>query len=317
VAISGNIIVVGAPYANQYQGAAYAFVKPAKGWHDMKETATLVASDGAPGDYFGVSVSVSGDTAVVGADEATVGVGAAYVFTPPALGSESPNGVTLTETAKLTASDAPLGYFGEAVSISGDTVAIGALEGDGGLGEAYVFVKPQTGWTNMTETAQLKPSDLSVNLGLTIATNGTTVVAGSPLAGYRQRKVAGAVYVFVEPTGGWVDMTETAQLLPPKISGDLDGSIAIDSTGHAVAVGSPQGYGNANDAGQVYVYLEPAGGWQTTSAPNFRLFTSDGQPGDDFGVSVSLSGQTLVAGAPAAEVGGDRGQGAAYVFASQ
>jgi trimeric autotransporter adhesin len=324
VAISGNIIVVGAPYANQNQGAAYAFVKPTKGWRDMTETAQLAASDGVPGDQFGISVSVSGNAALVGAFEATVNgnplQGAAYVFTRPIVTKESANSdrLTLTETGKLIASDGVQGtLFGGAVSISGNTAAIGATVADGGVGEAYVFVKPQTGWTNMTESAELKPSDEGGSLGASIATNGTTVVAGVPSAGAPRRKVQGAAYVFVEPTGGWADMTETAQLLPPKISGDLDGSVAIDSAGHAVAVGSPQGYGNANDAGQVYVFVEPPGGWQTTAKPNFRLFTSDGQPGDNFGYSVSLSGQTLVAGAPSATIGNNRGQGAAYVFGVQ
>jgi hypothetical protein len=190
---------------------------------------------------------------------------------------------------------------------------VGAPDANGGSGEAYVFLKPQTGWTNMTETAELKPSDLGGNLGLSITTNGSTVVAGAPSAG-SQRKVHGALYVFVEPTGDWTDMTETAQLLPPKISGDLDGPVAIDATGHAVAVGSPQGYGNGNGAGQVYVFIEPPRGWQTTSKPNFRVFTSDGRPGDQFGYSVALSGQTLVGGAPFAAIGNNIHQGAAYVF---
>ena len=55
------------------QGAAYVFTEPGSGWADMTQTAKLTASDGAGGGYLGYSVSISGDTVVVGALDATVG----------------------------------------------------------------------------------------------------------------------------------------------------------------------------------------------------------------------------------------------------
>ena len=71
VSISGNTVVVGAPYRHgrrqPMQGAAYVFTEPASGWANMTQTAKLTASDGAAGDRFGCSVSISGNTVVVGA----------------------------------------------------------------------------------------------------------------------------------------------------------------------------------------------------------------------------------------------------------
>ncbi len=71
VAISGDTVVVGAPYTtvngNAYEGAAYVFVKPASGWQNIKLVATLTASDGQASYHFGNSVAISGDTIVVGA----------------------------------------------------------------------------------------------------------------------------------------------------------------------------------------------------------------------------------------------------------
>ena len=71
VSISGNTVVVGAPYAavggNSDQGAAYVFTEPGSGWANMTQTAKLTAADGAAGDEFGNSVSISGSMAVVGA----------------------------------------------------------------------------------------------------------------------------------------------------------------------------------------------------------------------------------------------------------
>lgn len=327
VAISGNVIVVGAPQAtvngNVFQGAAYVFVRPTGGWRDTTETAKLVASDGAAGDALG-EVAVSGRTVIVGAPLAAVNgtfnQGAAYVFEPPMGEGSSDSRVILTETAKLTASDSLPGgsgaLFGSDVAINGNTVAVGALEGNGGLGEAYVFVKPASGWADGTQTAALKSSDLGGLLGASIATNGTTngttVVAGAPLAG-SPGSVQGAVYVFVEPISGWANMTETAQLQTSTLLGPLGNSVAIDATGHNVLAGSPQGYGNRDDSGQVCVFVEPPSGWQTTSKANLRLFSSDGHAGDYFGFSISLSGRSLVVGADLVAAT----RGAAYLLAAE
>ena len=83
VAVSGDTVVAGAPYAtvgaNAKQGAAYVFVEPASGWTSGTESAKLTASDGAAGDFLG-SVAVSGDTVVAGARGTNGSKGAAYVF---------------------------------------------------------------------------------------------------------------------------------------------------------------------------------------------------------------------------------------------
>ena len=100
--------------------------EPASGWANMTETAKLTSSDGAADDSFGDAVSISGNTIVVGAENATVGgnsaEGAAYVFTEPGTGWANMN-----ETAKLTASDGAAGDdFGISVAISGRTVVVGS-----------------------------------------------------------------------------------------------------------------------------------------------------------------------------------------------
>lgn len=314
VAISGNIILVGAPGANDGElGKVFAYVKPSRGWKNMTETAQLVPSDGAPNDDFGISVSISGGTAVVGADQLLMpGNGAAYVFTAPKKDWSTLAGITLTETAKLVASNGAIGAaFGSGVAISTKIVAVGAADAN----EAYVFVKPPGGWNNMTETAQLMPSDAGGFLGEYISTNGDTIVAGAPFAGQNERRITGAAYVFVEPAGGWTDITETAQLLPSTNPGTMNGPVTIDTTGHYIGAGSPFGYGNGDQSGQVYLFFKPSGGWRTT-AMSQKIFSSDGEFEDSFGVSVGISGQTLVAGAPGAHVGNQR-PGAGYVFGSK
>jgi len=110
VAINGNTAVIGAPYKNGSQGAAYVFTYNGSAWSQQQK---LTASDGAANDIFGCSVAVNGDTAVVGADQKTVSSnpfqGAAYVFTR--------SGTTWSQQQKLTGSDGAAGdQFGDSVS---------------------------------------------------------------------------------------------------------------------------------------------------------------------------------------------------------
>src|SRR6185436_3666310 len=127
VSIFGDTILAGA-WADStvagLAGAAYVFIRSGAIWTEQQK---LLASDGAAVDRFAWSVSVSGDTAVIGAYLAdAVGApdaGAAYVFVR--------SGATWSEQQKIVASDGTGGDgFGSSVSISADTVAVGAAFDD-------------------------------------------------------------------------------------------------------------------------------------------------------------------------------------------
>jgi hypothetical protein len=115
IAMSGDTIVEGAPFAHSTFGAVYVFVKPARGWADMTETAILIPSDGYPFLDFGLSVGISANTIVVG----SYGHNAAYVFTQPQGGWQN-----MTETAVLSNDNGVATLFGENVAIDGPTVAV-------------------------------------------------------------------------------------------------------------------------------------------------------------------------------------------------
>ena len=110
-------------------GSAYVFTRDtagdlASGW---TQVAKLTADDGAADDRFGISVSIDGDTVVIGAhadDDKGSQSGSAYVFTRDTAGDLASG---WTQVAKLTADDgAADDEFGISVSIDGDTVVIGA-----------------------------------------------------------------------------------------------------------------------------------------------------------------------------------------------
>ena len=128
VAISGDTIVVGDCYAaNNDNGAAYVFTKPASGWTDMTQNAELIASNGVAGDQFGISVAISGNLIAVGAFNATVGAnyqeGEAYLFVKPTSGWTNMTQAPIPDAGGLDGD-----FFGYSVSVDGSTAVVGAPE---------------------------------------------------------------------------------------------------------------------------------------------------------------------------------------------
>ncbi|MFZ0285493.1 MAG: FG-GAP repeat protein [Terriglobales bacterium] len=318
VAISGNTIVVGAGSAavngNPHQGIAYVFVEPANGWQNMTQTAKLTASDGYVGDELGAAVAISGNTVVAGAPYATIGSnfqqGASYAFVEPGGGWTN-----MTQTAKLTSSDGAAGdIFGDSVAVGATTIVVGAseatLSGNSSAGKAYVFVQPQGGWTDATQTAELTASDsLADNyFGSSVTVSGNTVVVGAPT------DFSGAAYVFIEPPSGWTDTTETAELTPGSVGSILLMGTSVAISGNTImagAVGATVG-GNPYE-GDLDAFVEPANGWADENQ-SAQLTSSDGGAGDYFGRSLAMSTTAEVVGAPFHQVGANDSQGAVYVF---
>ncbi len=180
VSVRGRTALVGAEWDDDNggdSGSAYVYVRSGSTW---TEQAKLTASDGAAADYFGRSVSVSGETTVVGAPGSLRG--SAYVF----VRSGSPPGSTWSQQAKLTASDgAADDRFGRSVSVSGDTAVVGAVfDNDNGSesGSAYVFVRsgspPGSTWS---EQAKLTASDGAADdsFGFSVSVDADTAVVGA------------------------------------------------------------------------------------------------------------------------------------------
>jgi hypothetical protein len=340
VAISGSTIVAGAPFrtvgSNVDQGVVYVFTEAASGgWTDATQTAELTASDGAATDEFGSAVAISGSTIVVGTPFRNNYRGAAYVYTEPAGGWSGTTTNPMTQTAELSASNGGANDdFGYSVGVSGSTVVVGAEQQEVGSntyqGAVYAYTAPAGGWvgttTNpMTQTAELTASDGAASdyLGTAVAVSGSTIVAAS-----ETHNGTGSAYVYTEPTGGWSGSTtnplhQTAELAPSDGAfNDLFGS-AIAVAGGTIAVGAED---HNSEQGAVYVYSKPLAGWSGTTAnpmpQTAELSASDGAGGgfifgngDSLGtsVAVSLSGSTIIAGAPDHTVS-NTSQGAAYMF---
>jgi len=233
---------------------------------------------------------VCGNTVVAGASEFNSSTfGAAYVYVKGSQGWAN-----MTQTAKLTPSDGVAGaVFGSSVACSGNTVVVGAPHHYGG--EAYVFVEPPTGWADMTETARLTASDEGTvdDFGYSVAIDGKTIVVGAPQA-TGQFTWQGKTYVFEKPNGGWKTTSAfTAELTAPDAQFDSGLGASVSISGNTLAAGAPNGGGPR----AAYVFVEPVGGWKTTSDSNAELTASDATDDSAFSYSVSISGNTVAVGA--------------------
>jgi hypothetical protein len=312
VAASGDTIVVGAYREDsdsggvngdegnndaRNAGAAYVFVRDGDG--NWSQQAYLKASNSGINDHFGVSVAISGDTIVVGAEreasgatgvdgdqdnDDAPGAGAVYVFVRD-------EGGVWSQQAYLKASNTGENdRFGYSVAISGDTLVSGAYfesssaEGVNGdqdnddanfSGAAYVFVRDGEGaWG---QQAYLKASNTGEddNFGYAVALSDDTIVVGA-----------------------WAEDSDAK-----GIDGD-------------------QNNDDASDSGAAYVFVRDGDGAWSQQA---YLKASNTDPNDNFGTAVGVSGDVVIVGAAgeasrAQGIDGDQDNndapvaGAAYVF---
>ncbi len=311
VAISGETVVAGASGgnigANSDQGAAYVFVRSGTIWSAQQK---LTASDGAAGDNFGVSVSVSGETAVVGALSDDIGAnanqGSAYVFVR--------NGTTWTQQQQLTASDgAANDQVGFSVAVSGETVVVGAWQDDTGAntnqGSAYVFVRSGTTWS---QQQKLTASDGAANdlFGNSVAISGETVVVGAIGDTIGANSGQGSAYVFVRAGTTWSEQQKLT--VSDGALNDNFGSWVATSEETIVVGTSGDTIGANSGQGSASVFTCPA--TTRTWTQQAMVVASDGAANDRFGQSVAISGETVVVGAHRSTIGANNNQGSVYVF---
>ncbi len=192
VAVNGQTCLIGAFLAGNTQteekGAAYVFGRSGTSWSEQQKL--MAPSQG--GGFFGYSVGLSGDTAVVGAPDyrgALSGQGAAYIFTRSGAGwSVTPQQLIPNDAA---AQDA----FGTKVAVSGNTAVISAhlkdIDGKENQGKAYIYQKNGAMWV---PGQQLQSTDgaafQSFSLGLAIS--GDTIISGAP----GDSSAKGAAYIY-------------------------------------------------------------------------------------------------------------------------
>jgi hypothetical protein len=339
VALSGETALVGAPGTIDSlgvdPGSAYVFALDGGRWTQKAE---LTAIDRAAGDQFGSAVALSGNTALVGAQNKTVGGGGGGAIGPGAAYAFTFDGGQWTQQAELTATDGALGDgFGHSVALSGNTALVGASGSGSFQGSAYLFTFDGTHWT---QQAKLTASDGSPHdeFGASVAISGNTALVGT------QDK--GTVYVFNFDGTAWTQASEIttsdgvqgrfgysvalsgstailseydaeaavvftfdgarwiqqAKLTPPgvglTVTTALAGAVAL--SGNSVLLG-PTG----SQAGAAFLFTFDGTRWTLR-----KTFTASGGAQPGFGCSVALSGDTALVGSYTEA----NAEGAAYAF---
>jgi len=301
----------------------------------IAQEAYLKAADVDVDDWFGFSVAISGDTAVVGVlqedsnalgidgdatNEAALNAGAAYVFVRS-------SGVW-TQQAYLKASNTDAGDgFGRSVAIDGDTIAVGAsseasnatgVDGDEsndslfGAGAVYVFVRSGVVWS---QQAYIKASNTgSVDrFGQSMALDGDTLVVGAHLedssatgvdgdASDNSAANSGAAYVFTRTAGVW---SQQAYLKASNTGASDFFGWAVDVDDDTIVVGANiesssastiDGDGTNDDSSASgAAYVFTRTGGVWSQQAYLKASNND--PNDEFGRSVAVSADRVVVGA--------------------
>jgi hypothetical protein len=314
VAISGDTVVVGARQESgpgdvlTSSGAVYVFVRSGNSW---TQQGYLRAPNAGADDFFGGSVAIAGDVIAVGAhgEDATAAgdpsnnalsnSGAVYVFTR--------SNSTWTFQSRLKASNAGENdFFGSAVALSGEFLAIGATGEDNNSGSVqsdnnngfndgavYVYVPSGMSWT-LDAYLKASTTDAADSFGTALAISGNTLAVGSFYDG-----ADGSCAVFVHDGSTWSEQAvlKGSATLPNDLFG---ASVAI--SGDTLVVGAPADDVNPqgtitsvdDDSGAAYVFTRTAGVW--TESAVLRGFNR--VPKDAFGTSVAVSGNFAAVGAP-------------------
>ena len=303
LALSGTTLLVGAGYSDvggvTDAGAVFVFDHDGTSW---SQTTVLTLPEPQPEGFLGRALALEGDLAVVGAfhtGQASLPARAAAVFRRTA-GSWHLEG-TLLPPGDLVE---PGAKFGSAIDISGDTVILGAKR-DLGMGSAFVFRRVGSAWTLETKLrAQVDPDS---RFGDSVAIDGDRAVVGAP------NDSEGSVWIFERSGAQW---SPAGRLPYLGLIGDSFG-VSVDVEGDLIAVGANHADTVvANNTGAVLVYRKAPAGWVKEDT----LLPAGLRQGDQLGQSVSLEGDTCVAGSWADALAAGQnghsnlGQGAAYVF---
>ena len=309
VSISGDYIIVGAYQKREdgtrlfNAGSAYLFKRNSDNTDDVVQIAEIHADDAQRDDYFGYSVAISGDYIVAGAyEEDTSGkrAGSAYIF-------KRNSDINITQIAKIQANDAEAyDSFAKSVAIDKKYIIIGS-EYENSMGSAYLFKINSD--DNITQLAKLQAEDIkpSQYFGSSVSIDDNYIAIGS----YKDNDGEGSVYIFQKYSD--INITQIAKIQPNDIKNDKNFGLSVAIDGNYVVSGAYQENKIlSTDAGSAYIFQI-----NSDSKNDFteisKIESGNNNNDDNFGYSVSISGNIIVIGAVGEDIA-DINAGSAYIF---
>lgn len=314
VAISGETIVVGAPFAQGNRGAVYVYRR--SGGSNSWTATKILPADLAAGDQFGSSVAIDGDIVVAGSrldDDFGSESGSVYIFTRAASGTNN-----WVQTKKLTAFDgAANDHFGYAVGVSGENVVVGALDDvRSGLriGSAYLYGRDKNGANNWGFIKKLIPSNGGDGdeFGAAVSIDGDNLVVGARLHNFSGEDTGGA-YIFSRNQGGADNWGEVKSFVSSSPLQNNQMGYAVSISKDAMVTGLPFAGNNLdNRFGTAFLFQQDEGGASNWGAVQ-EIKRDDMALDDHFGIAVSVADNTIIVGAHTDDDLGNN-SGSAYVY---
>ena len=287
------------------------------------EVKLIGVEDGLDNEH--LCADIIGDSVVVGAHR--VGIAKIYVGG----GNKWKEQVELT-TEDLNADRPDAARFGWAVSLTGhhdlasaNTAIVGApqdlhgadpvvglerrLKTKGMKGAAYIFVRSGDTWKQQAKLAAPDPEDEDA-FGFAVSIDRNTAIVGVPMDDDAGNN-SGSAYIFVRDGNAW---KQQAKLVPQDLVGfDVFGGAVFVHGNTAVVGASGHSHNGLRFPGAAYVFVREG----TTWVEQAKLTADDAASSDSFGKSVALFNDTIIVGAPVADIEGKKDAGAAYVFARE
>jgi hypothetical protein len=257
----------------------------------IHEDQKLSAPTTAAQAHFGAAVAVDGDTAVIGSPLANAGAtksGRIDIFVRRA-------GQWVHDTTLVSAVPVRDGYFGRAVAISGDVIAVGEPGVRSYPAAVTIFSRTPAGWT---QAARLTAAAGS-GLGWSVAMEGDRILAGAPGSRF--------VTVIERRRGTWMRVHDLTASTGTRGDG-FGNSVALSGTTAVIGADeADSGTQSGTGAAWVFTYDGRADVWTERAMFQPGELTT----GDDFGASVAIgSDGTIAVGAPRFS----GGWGAVYIF---
>ncbi len=259
----------------------------------------VTASDGEAADYFGSSVSISGNYMIVGAygnDDKGLSSGSAYIF--------EHQGSNWIQQEILTSPDgSTFDQFGKSVSISGDYAIVGAPLINDEIGSAYIFHRQGDNWTHQKKlTTWDWDKGEGDKFGSSVGIDGDYAVIGA----IGDDLGCGAAHIFMRRGSNWI---QQAKLIAEDWALDDEFGCEVSISGDYVIAGA---YRDNNERGAAYIFKRQGIDW----TQHTKLLASDGSIQDCFGYSVALNGDYAILGA---YLNDDQihDRGSAYIFKLQ
>ncbi|MBY0385567.1 hypothetical protein K2X05_10455 [bacterium] len=299
ISADGNTAIIGGPYDNSGQGAAWIFTRSGGVWSQQGNKLVGTGGSGSPAMGASVSISADGNTAIVGGhiDSSS---GAAWVFTRS-------GSVWSQQGSKLVGTGSSIGtQFGRSIALSadGNTAIIGGPYDNSNQGAAWIFTRSSGVWSQqgskLVGTGNVGAAEQAI--AVSVSADGNTAIIGGPSDNSNQ----GAAWIFTRSSGVWSQ--QGSKLVGTGSSGALvwqGTGVSLSADGNTAVIAAERDDGGS---GSAWVFKRSSGLW---SQQGSKLVGTSSVGGALHGnVAISADSNTIILGG----VGNDTSAGAAWVF---